>query len=383
MTKNPLFEECFGRSPEAAAAAPGRLEFIGNHTDYNGGLVMGVAVDRGVACMVAKRDDDRLVFRSGEMSSEAFTTLGEIVPFSGESAWANYALGVFDQLLKAGMTANTGFDMAVTTTLPFGAGMSSSAAFELSSGLALGALYGFEQSTADWARLGRRAENQFVGVPCGILDQGVSAFGKKDHLVRIDCTTESFSRVRLPQGLHFWVFNTGVKHALLDSLYATRHKECMDALQILQKAQPDLVNLSATTSQFVISQSEALGDTLTKRARHIAEENARVFKMEAALAAGDLAAAGALLTASHESSRDLFENSVPELDFLVAQLRDAPGVYGCRLTGGGFGGAVMAVTAPGFSEKDAEAVAKAYEAKFDHAPSIFHTLSGDGARRLD
>ncbi len=383
MASETLFEDSFGRAPEKVAAAPGRLEFIGNHTDYNGGLVMGVAVDRGVTCAVARRKDDRLVFHSGEMAVEARSKIGDIVPLSGDASWANYALGVFDQLLKAGMQAETGFDMAVSTTLPFGAGMSSSAAFELSSGLALGALYGFEQSTADWARLGRRAENHFVGVPCGILDQGVSAFGLKDHLVRIDCKEESFARVRLPEGLHFWVFNTGVKHALLDSLYATRHKECMDALKILQQSEPSLTCLADTTPDVVRAQSEKLGPVLTKRALHVTEEIARVQKMQELLGSGDLTAAGALLTASHESSRDLFENSVPELDFLVEQLRTAPGVYGCRLTGGGFGGAVMAVTGPSFGENDAATVSKAYGEKFDHAPSVFHTLSGDGARLLD
>lgn len=382
MTPEAFFESRFQYAPTITATAPGRLEFIGNHTDYNGGLVMGVAVDRGITVSAAKRADARIVLASKEMETEAFANIHDLRPLSETSSWANYALGMFDQMQKAGLEAEVGFDMIVSSTLPYGAGMSSSAAFELASGLALGALYGFKQSTADWARLARRAENQFVGVPCGILDQGVSAFGQKNHLVRIDCLTETFDRVPMTPGLHFWVFNTGVKHALLDSLYATRHAECMEALKILQKAQPDLACLAAASPALVAAEHQQLGETLTRRARHITEETERVRAMEAALKAGDLTAAGKLLTASHASSRDLFENSCRELDCLVEQLSALPSVYGCRLTGGGFGGAVMAVTDAEFGQPEADAVTVAYSAHFDHSPSIFHTRSGDGARLL-
>lgn len=377
------FTTFFSRAPEVTATAPGRLEFIGNHTDYNGGLVMGVAVDRGITVSLARRDDDKLLFRSTQMDTAAEASLSrDIRPFQGSDSWANYALGVMDQLLKAGMTAPGGFEMAVSSDLPHGAGMSSSAAFELASGLGLGALYGFSQSTADWARLARRAENQFVGVPCGILDQGVSAFGQKDHLVRIDCQSETFERVPMPPRLHFWVFNTGVKHALVDSLYATRHRECMDALAILRQQHPDLPGLAAATSQQVEAARASLGDVLTRRALHVTRETERVRQMEKALAAGDTDGAGHLLTASHESSRDFFENSCPELDQLVELLRQAPGVHGCRLTGGGFGGAVMAVTSPDFEETSAQTIADQCQSQYGHTPTIFHTRSGDGARLL-
>lgn len=379
MILKDFFQQTFNQNPEVAARAPGRLEFIGNHTDYNGGLVMGVAVDRGVSVAVAKASGTAIELASLGMETHAASDIHAVEPLTGQSSWANYALGVFDQLQKAGMRAGSGFKMAVTADLPYGAGMSSSAAFELAAGYALGVLYGLEQSTADWARLARRAENQFVGVPCGILDQGVSAFGQKDHLVRIDCKNETFDRVAIPKGVHFWVFNTGVKHALLDSLYDTRNRECAEAFDILKAHHHGLDCLADATPGQVAALADELGDVLTRRARHVVEETARVREMEQALLGGELATAGQLLNASHASSRHLFENTCPELDFLADHLQAIDTVYGCRLTGGGFGGAVMAVTSPEFSEAQAQDMVRAYSARFNHEPSIFHTLSGDGA----
>lgn len=186
----------------------------------------------------------------------------------------------------------------------------------------------------------------------------------------------------MPTGLHFWVFNTGVKHALVDSLYATRHRECMEALNILRRFHPELPCLAAASTSQVEAAREALGDVLTRRALHITGESQRVADMEKALAAGDLIQAGQLLIASHESSRDLFENSCPELDHLVTLLRDFPGVLGCRLTGGGFGGAVMAVTSPEFNQSAAEQIAARCQETYGHTPTVIHTRSGDGARVL-
>lgn len=375
-----IFKDFFSTDPEAVAAAPGRLEFIGNHTDYNGGLVMGVAVDRGIRVAASKRSDKAIILRSEGMESSAKSSIDQIQPLNGNQSWANYALGVFDELQKAGMVASTGFEMSVSSDLPYGAGMSSSAAFELSTGMALGSIYGFEASTADWARIGRRAENNFVGLPCGILDQGVSAFGQADHIVRIDCKTETFDRVPLPHGVHFWVFNTSVKHALVDSLYATRHEECSKAFEILKQADSKLECLADASPGFVEANKDALGEVYYMRAKHITEETSRVREMEKALAKGDLKEAGALLSASHFSSQHFFENSCPELDLIVEKLKAVDSVYGARLTGGGFGGAVMAVTSPEFDESCAEELAAEYGQRFDHKPAIFHTQSGDGAR---
>jgi len=224
------------------------------------------------------------------------------------------------------------------------------------------------------AQMGRKAENDFVGVPCGILDQGVSAFGRADHLVHIDCRELKFSHVAMPPGVNFWIFNTHTKHALVDGLYAARHRECMQAAAALG------VPLLADATLALLDAAAGMPDVIAKRARHVLGEIARVEETVAALAGGRMTRVGELLTASHRSSQHLFENSTPELDFLVDILSGSRGVHGARLTGGGFGGAMLAVTGPGFGEGDAASVSANYESRFGARPEVLHLLSGDGAQ---
>ncbi len=376
-----LFQQTYGIEPEQLAFAPGRIEFIGNHTDYNGGLVMGVAVMEGITVAVSRRED-RAIHLVSDAGAPVQIDLDALKPGSGPESWTNYPAGVTQVMIGAGMQMPVGYNMAVTSTLPSGAGMSSSAAFELATAYALAALYGFETDQAGFARIGRRAENEFVGMPCGILDQGVSAFGRKNSLVRIDCATETFSTSEMPRGTHFWIFNSNKKHALVDSAYADRHKECHEALAILQKTYPEARTLSDIDETQLRACEGKLGDLLFRRALHIVGENARVREVESALRANDLDVVGAALTASHQSSRDNFENSIPELDFLVDTVTRQPHVYGARLTGGGFGGAVMAFTGEAFSMEQAAAVAAAYEETFGQEATVIHTQAGDGARLL-
>jgi galactokinase len=286
----------------------------------------------------------------------------------------NYPLGVIAALAAFGLRAPGGFDFLAMTDLPSGAGLSSSAALELAAALAFLALSGQDAPRATVVQLCRQAENNFVGVPCGILDQGVSGFGQRDHLVFIDCRGPRFDTVPLPAAAQFWVFNTHTKHALVDGLYAARHRECMAAARALGVAL-----LADVTPATVEAAKGKLSPVEFKRAKHIVDEIARVDATVVALRAGDLAAVGRLLTASHRSSQTLFENSTPELDFLVDQLVVVPHVCGARLTGGGFGGAVMAVTLAEFSAAQATAVSLAYEKKFGHRPEVLRTRTGDGA----
>ena len=211
----------------------------------------------------------------------------------------------------------------------------------------------------------------------GFWTKGVSGFGRKDQLVFIDCRGPTFATVPLPAGAHFWIFNTHTKHALVDGLYAARHRECLAAAAALGVGQ--LVDVAPAT---VRAAEGRLAPGVFKRARHIVEEIARVAATKDALRAGDLAAVGKLLTASHRSSQTLFENSTAELDFLVDTLGATPHVYGARLTGGGFGGAVMALTSAEFGAAEAEAVATAYAANCGARPDVLHTQTGDGAALL-
>lgn len=371
------FRQTFGRDPEFIARAPGRIEFIGNHTDYNGGTVLGAAIDRGVWVALARRTDGQRRFQSdqrGELVTQPATALAKL---SGEASWANYPLGVLAAFPHFGLKAPEGFDYFAVSDLPTGAGLSSSAAIELASGLVFLAATGQSPAREVLVKVGKHAENNFVGVPCGILDQGVSGFGRKDHLVFIDCRGPRFDTVPMPAGAHFWIFNTHTKHALVDGLYAARHRECMNAAKTL-----GVGLLVEVTPAELNRRIDSLDPVAAKRARHVVEEIARVDAAKVALAQGDLGAVGKLLTASHRSSQTLFENSTPELDFLVDTLTRQPNVFGARLTGGGFGGAVMALTSTAFGPNDARAVADAYTKQYGTAPDILHTQTGDGAQLL-
>lgn len=371
----------FSAPPTKVAFAPGRIEFIGNHTDYNGGLVMGVAVREGVTVALSPRGDRELHLISG-YGGRVHTSLDALVPMRGEHAWANYPLGVTKVLIGMGMEMGRGYNLAVVSDLPVGAGMSSSAAIELATAYALAAEFGYTASKADFARIGRKAENEFVGMPCGILDQGVSAYGEADHLVCIDCATETFRTSPMPEDTHFWIFNSNKKHALVDSAYADRHRECHQALKHLQSLYPEAKTLSEIQQEQLSAASEGMDPVLYRRAKHIVGENARVREVEAALLRADLSAVGAALLASHQSSRLNFENSTPELDFLVQILADEVNVYGARLTGGGFGGAVMAYTNAAFSHKEAAKLSQAYFEDFGLEATILHTRAGSGATLL-
>jgi galactokinase len=368
------FRATYGRAPEFVARAPGRIEFIGNHTDYNGGTVLGAAIDRGVWVALARRDDGRRRFSSDHHGETVAVPADLLEKQTGAARWVNYPLGIISALPAFGLRVPAGFDYFALSNLPEGAGLSSSAAIELASGLAFLAATQQEPPRETLVKVGKYAENKFVGVPCGILDQGVSGFGKKDYLVFIDCRGPRFSTVPLPAGAHFWIFNTHTKHALVDGLYAARHRECMEAAKTLGVALLDDVLPAALAGA-----EKKLSAVAFRRARHVVEEIARVDATVVALRAGNLAAAGQRLTASHRSSQTLFENSTPELDFLVDALAATPHVFGARLTGGGFGGAVMAMTAGEFSAAHAQAVADAYARNFGTAPDFLHAQTGDGA----
>ena len=343
------FQNAFGRAPEFVTRAPGRIEFIGNHTDYNGGTVLGASIDRGVWVALARRTDGKRRFFSA--FSGELTELNTGVPQkqAGKASWINYPLGVLAALPVFGLKAPEGFDYVAASDLPAGAGLSSSAAIELASALAFLEATNQRPDRETVVKIGKHAENNFVGVPCGILDQGVSGFGKKDNLVFIDCRGPKFATVPLPADAHFWIFNTHHKHALVDGMYAARHRECMEAAKALGVS----LLVEANAAQLEAGKAKISADAY-KRAKHVIDEIARVEQANTALRAGDLAGVGKLLTASHRSSQNYFENSTAELDLLVDTL-------------GKFGAA------------QAESVAAAYAKVYGAKPEILHCQTGDGA----
>ena len=369
------FRATFGRAPEVIARAPGRIEFIGNHTDYNGGTVLGAAIDRGVWVALAQREDHEWNFASGQKPGVVRLKAGDFSKQAGANSWVNYPLGVMHSLRSFGLKTPGAFDYVATSDLPLGAGLSSSAAIELASALAFTAAMAPEPARETLVKAARDAENNFVGVPCGILDQGVSGFGREDHLVFIDCRGPRFDTVPLPHGSHFWIFNTHTKHALVDGLYAERHRECMAAAKAL--GVPLLVDASL---DMLAAAKGRLPPVVERRARHIIEEIARVGKTVTALRRGDLQAVGELLVASHRSSQTLFENSTPELDVLVEALISTAHVYGARLTGGGFGGAVVVAARDAAAQPAAEAICREYVETTGRAGEIVAVLSSRDSR---
>jgi galactokinase len=368
------FRAEFLRDPEFIARAPGRIEVIGNHTDYNGGTVLGAAIDRDTWVGLARRGDGVRRFTSDGRHGFVDLPADAMARRDGAQSWVNYPLGVLVAMRKAGISIPAGFDYMAVSNVPAGAGLSSSAAIELASCLVFLEAVGKSVPREELVALGRRAENEFVGVPCGILDQGVSSFGRRDRLVYIDCRGPRFDTVPLPPGSNFWIFNTHTKHALIDGLYAARHQECMEAAKVI--GVPLLVD--ATPAMLAAAETR-LSRTAYKRARHVIDEIARVEQAVAALRAGDLAALGKLLFASHRSSRTWFENSSTELDFLVDALEVEVGVYGARLTGGGFGGAAVALTSDAFGQLGVDRVSEAYLVRFGSRPEIVHARTDDGA----
>ena len=363
-----------------AAFAPGRIEFLGNHLDYNGGTVLGTAINAGIYGLAQPREDQKFhLFSESFEGAKIDGNLQNLEKQTGNKSWGNYCIGVLRQLQLENLAPKMGFSLILTTDLPMSAGLSSSAALELSTALCLTQLANQKVSKKDLVNLCRKAENDWVGLPCGILDQGTSAFGEKDKVVQINCENEEFSTLTLPTDTQLWIFNTGIKHDLIDSLYGKRNQECMDALKILQKSNPELSHLT----QASMEQLEDLDmqDDLKKRTLHIISEQKRVYDFSMGIKNKiPPHKLGEFLFASHQSSSELFENSLPELDFLVDTMKNSKNIHGARLTGGGFGGAVLAWTNHKFSETDALDISQKYKNKWGNLPTFHSFHPSDGAK---
>jgi len=374
-SKSESIEFSDGADPHVLASAPGRVEFIGNHTDYNGGWVLGSTIDRRVSVGLTFRDDQQVSLESAQDVPPARVSLSNITQQSGELAWTNYVLGVLVVLREEGLTIDKGMDLRVQSELPVGAGLSSSAALELATACALNEAFGGDFNRTELAQLSQKAENEIVGVPCGFLDQAVVAFGDEDRLVLMDARSNEVSSVPFPAQTELWIFRTHQAHALSESGYQERHDEARAVLQHLQElfGEGAIQHLVDVTPSQLESVKRELPETLYRRARHVSTEHRRVERAVQLLKEGRYDTVGNILFTSHDSSRVDYENSTGELDFVVEELRDQEGVLGARLTGAGFGGAVMAWTGCGFGLAEAEAVAAAYEVQFGE---LLETIAG-------
>jgi len=370
------FGDCFGGRPEQVWRAPGRANLIGEHTDYNQGWVLPFALDLGVTVAAARRGDGVLAIRSRQApGAPADLPLAALVP-GAVTGWAAYPAGVAWALRQAGHPLPGGASLAVDSDLPQGAGLSSSAALECAAALALDGLHGLGLPRPELATLAQQAENDFVGVPSGIMDQSASLLSRAGHALLLDCRTGVTADVPLDPAaaeLALLIVDTGARHALGDGRYAQRRRECEQAA----------ARLGVASLRDVTSPAEAgrLADpVLRRRARHVVTENGRVRQAVTLLTGGDLAGVGALLYASHASLRDDFEVSWPEADVAVDAAM-AAGALGARMMGGGFGGSALALVPAGW-----RAVTAAITAEFARRgwppPAFFPAVPSAGAFRL-
>jgi galactokinase len=366
-----LFTDAFGGEPAVVASAAGRVNLIGEHTDYNGGEVLPIAIERRT--LVALRPNAGPEWRA---VSATETTRGrfDVQPQERAGAWWDYLAGVVSELGRTGVEAPS-CDVAVWSDVPAGAGLSSSAALEVAAALAISALVGADRTLEPLALLAQRAEVGFVGVNSGIMDQFASALGRPEHAVHVWCDTARWEV--LPMSESVLIFDTAVPRSLRSSAFNTRRAECDAALGALRALQPDLPHLAAATPALL--ERAALPDPLDRRARHVVEETARVRETVRILGTGG-ALPGELLNASHASLRDLYECSSPELDWFVEHALREDGVRGARLTGAGWGGCAIAIGAHDALVAAAARLTPTYQQAFGLEPRAWISRAASGAR---
>ena len=369
------FREVYGREPELLARAPGRVNLIGEHTDYNDGFVFPCAIGFETAIAAVRRDDNRVRVVAVDFGDDRdeFSFTGSI-KFEPSRMWPNYIRGVVDVLQARNMMPQ-GADLVVSGDVPQGAGLSSSASLEMALLESFRALFDLPLSDSEMALIGQQAENDFVGCSCGVMDQMISMGGREGQAMLLDCRSLAVELVSLPVETAIVIVNSNIQRGLVDSAYNERREQCERAARAL--GHPALRDASMDE----LSRGAGLMDEVTfKRARHVISENERTLEAVGVLQQGDLAAMGRLMAASHLSMRDDFEITVPEIDYLVETIADVIGdTGGVRMTGGGFGGCVVALVPQDRVDEVSKTVEQNYFSKTGLSPSIYRTVPEEGA----
>jgi len=367
------FERVYGPAPGLRVfRGPGRVNLIGEHTDYNLGFVLPMALDMACCMAAAPGSDGLLRVRSEDLDQSREWDVADLGALQPAHDWGDYVAGVAQQLVRAGfVVAPT--NLLIHSTVPVGSGLSSSAALETSTALAL--LAGRPLEKLELVKLCRRAENEFVGMPCGIMDQYISVFGRERAAVKIDCRSLEHEIVHLPEGVEILAVNTMVKHELGQSAYRNRVRECAEAVAAIGSVE----SLRDVDAAMFEAAAGRIQPPARQRARHVVTEDARVEAFMAASNAGDLKTMGQLFVASHRSLQHDYEVSCEELDFLVDTALGVPGVFGARMTGGGFGGCTVNLVAPEAVAAFEAGVREAYQARFGIVPQIYRCKPSAGA----
>ena len=376
------FRELFNSSPTAIVKGPGRVDLMGSHTDYNDGFVLPVAVNVDVLAGGRLREDNTVAVYSAN-----FETLVEFpldaIEYDSINTWSNYVRGVVHFLQESGVRLR-GADIAVHGNVPIGSGMSSSAAIEMAVGFLFQTLVGFDMSGPDLALIGRKAENEFVGVNTGIMDQFVSRLGKKDHVLFLDCRTLEYEQLPLHTSkVKLVVCDTMKRRGLVGSEYDTRRSQCEQAARLLGKWVPNVRALRDVSAADFEAHKHKLPEVVRMRAQHVVYENRRVLASRDVLTSGDFEKFGSLMDASHDSVRDLYEVSCAELDAMAEVSRSAPGALSSRMAGAGFGGCTVSLVRDERVADFLHVVRVEYEKKTGLAPSLYVCTAEDGASRIE
>jgi len=371
------FLQLFGSKPELAVKAPGRVNLIGEHTDYNEGFVLPVAVNRSIGIAARGRQDQQVFLYSLNFKEMASFSLNG---FGKDGSWADYPKGVIHEYQKLGEYVS-GFDAVVYGDIPLGAGLSSSAAFEVATAYLLAKLNRIEIEPEEMARLCQRAENLYVGVNCGIMDQFIAVLGKRGHALFLDCRDLSFQYASIPTDeVSVVVCDSGVRRGLSDSEYNLRRSQCEQGAKRLATVLPGAKALRDISLEQFEEHQGLLPDGMRKMCRHVISENWRVKEAVVALRRGDVVRFGQLMNLSHQSLRDEFQVSCRELDLLVEIARSVDGVLGARLTGAGFGGCTVNLVRKRSAQLLAQTVEEKYEAETGIKPAVYPCQIEDGVR---
>ncbi len=373
-----VFKKCFETEPEGAFRSPGRINLIGEHTDYNEGFVLPAAIDRFATVAAGRRNDSRVVLYAVQFDEWYEEDLDAIKPIPG--SWTDYVLGVADQLVERGYSIG-GFNMVVSGEVPVGAGLSSSAAIECAVGFALSELFGLDISRLELARIGQAAEHRFPGVQCGIMDQFASVFGKKDHALKLDCRSLDYEEVPLQLGDYKIVLlNSNVKHSLASSAYNERRQQCADGVTAVARHYGHVASLRDTTIEML---NEHVKDPLIyQRCRYVVEENMRVGAAVEQMRLGDIGALGKLMYESHRGLSVQYEVSCAELDYLVNAVAGYPAVAGARMMGGGFGGCTINLIKEDTLNELIPELEASYRRDMGKSLSVYIATTADGTGRL-
>ena len=377
------FVEKYGEGDFSGYFSPGRVNLIGEHTDYNGGFVFPCALSFGTYCLIRKVDRPSFRFASLNMDLEMELSMDQLTTPLGGKAWVNYPLGVIAQFVKRGLAPSTGADLLFYGNVPNGAGLSSSAALEVVTAVAIDDQYGYGLERVELVKIGQKAEHEFAGVMCGIMDQFASGMGAKDHAIFLNCDTLDFELVPVVlKGCKIIVSNTNSPHKLDSGKYNERVSECQAAVEAIKPYQAINQLADLSLAEFSKLESKIENKVVRARARHVVSEIERTTDAVRALKAGDLKLFGKLMNASHVSLRDDYEVTGPELDAMTEAAWKIDGVIGSRMTGGGFGGCTVSVVKDEAIDTFIAEVGKEYEAKTGLKPEFYVAEIGDGGKKV-